>query len=42
MINRVIKEDYAEILGSFGNLESVINLAVQCYTIKKIQVKLLN
>jgi hypothetical protein len=40
MINIAIKEDYAEILGSFGDLQSAINLAVQRYTIEKITTKL--
>jgi len=40
MINIAIKEDYAEILGSFGDLQSAINLAVQRYTIEKITTKI--
>ncbi|MEB3310033.1 MAG: hypothetical protein VKJ02_07340 [Snowella sp.] len=40
MTNVVIKENYAEILGSFGDLESAINLAVQRYTIEKITAKI--
>ena len=40
MINIAIKEDYAEILGSFGDLPSAINLAVQRYTIEKITIKI--
>ena len=40
MINIAIKEDYAEILGSFGDLQSAINLAVQRYTIEKINTKI--
>ncbi|PZV25183.1 MAG: hypothetical protein DCF12_16265 [Snowella sp.] len=40
MVNIAIKEDYAEILGSFGDLQSAINLAVQRYTIEKITTKI--
>ena len=40
MINIEVKEDYAEILGSFGDLQSAINLAVQRYTIEKITTKI--
>ncbi len=40
MINIAIKEDYAEILGNFGDLPSAINLAVQRYTIEKITAKI--
>jgi hypothetical protein len=40
MINIEVKEDYAEILGSFGDVQSAINLAVQRYTIEKITTKI--
>jgi hypothetical protein len=40
MINIEVKEDSAEILGSFGDLQSAINLAVQRYTIEKITTKI--
>lgn len=35
-----IKEEYAEILNSFGNLESAIDLALKRYTIEQITAKI--
>jgi hypothetical protein len=36
-----IKEEYAEILNSFGDLESAIDLALKRYTIEQITTKIL-
>ncbi|GBF80805.1 hypothetical protein [Aphanothece sacrum] len=40
MITVSIKDEYAEILSNFGNLESAIDLALKRYTIEQITTKI--